>query len=99
MLTAGREEPVVSALERMLAMRPFMRAKTVDGVINTEIAERVGLTPEQIDATYQLMAIASYEDRLVIPTSQRELTEDGADMQRAGGFTEGNQCAAAHSGR
>src|SRR5690625_7236878 len=59
MLTAGREEPVISALERMLAMRSYMRAKTVDGVINTEIAERVGLTPEQIDEMYQLMAIAN----------------------------------------
>ena len=32
MLTAGDEEPVVHALERMLAMRAYMRAKTVDGV-------------------------------------------------------------------
>ncbi|HLS17806.1 MAG TPA: nitrate reductase subunit beta [Paenalcaligenes sp.] len=99
MLTAGREEPVISALERMLAMRSYMRAKTVDGVINTEIAERVGLTPEQIDEMYQLMAIANYEDRFVIPTAQRELTEDGADIQNACGFTDGNQCSAGHSGR
>src|SRR5690625_6985973 len=37
MLTAGREEPVISALERMLAMRSYMRAKPLDGVIDTEI--------------------------------------------------------------
>ena len=32
MLTAGDEAPVVTALERMLAMRAYMRSKTVDGV-------------------------------------------------------------------
>ena len=31
LLTAGNEEPVALALERMLAMRGYMRAKTVDG--------------------------------------------------------------------
>src|SRR5581483_1957358 len=34
LLTAGKEEPVAQALERMLAMRAYMRAKTVDGVID-----------------------------------------------------------------
>ena len=44
LLTAGKEAPIVTALERMLAMRGYMRAKTVDGVIDEGIAERVGLT-------------------------------------------------------
>ena len=38
LLTAGKEEPVALALERMLAMRAYMRAKTVDGVIDERIA-------------------------------------------------------------
>ncbi len=33
LLTAGRTAPITAALERMLAMRAYMRAKTVDGVI------------------------------------------------------------------
>jgi nitrate reductase beta subunit len=45
MLTAGDEAPVAQALERMLAMRAYMRSKTVDGVINLGIAQRVGMTP------------------------------------------------------
>jgi len=49
MLTAGDEKPVVTALERMLAMRAYMRSKTVDGVIDEGIAERVGMTPELIE--------------------------------------------------
>ena len=44
LLTAGKEEPVALGLERMLAMRAYMRAKTVDGVIDENIAKRVGLT-------------------------------------------------------
>ena len=44
LLTAGDEAPVATGLERMLAMRAYMRAKTVDGVIDEAIARRVGLT-------------------------------------------------------
>ena len=45
LLTAGDEKPVTLALERMLAMRAYMRAKTIDGVIDEAIAKRVGLEP------------------------------------------------------
>ena len=38
LLTAGDEAPVATGLERMLAMRAYMRAKTVDGVIDEAIA-------------------------------------------------------------
>jgi nitrate reductase beta subunit len=72
MLTAGKEEPVVEALERMIAMREYMRARTVDGVNATEILDRVGLDEQTLDDMYQIMAIANYEDRYVIPTNHRE---------------------------
>ncbi len=76
LLTAGKEEPVALGLERMLAMRAYMRAKTVDGVIDEAIAKRVGLTALAIEDMYQTMAIANYEDRFVIPTAHRETNED-----------------------
>ena len=44
LLTAGKEQPVALGLERMLAMRAYMRAKTIDGVIDEAVARRVGLT-------------------------------------------------------
>jgi nitrate reductase / nitrite oxidoreductase, beta subunit len=94
LLTAGDEAPVVSALERMLAMRAYMRSKTVDGVINLGVAKRVGMTPLQIDEMYQLMAIANYEDRFVIPTTHREVVEDAYDLRSECGFTDGNGCSA-----
>ena len=98
MLTAGDEAPVVSALERMLAMRAYMRSKTVDGVVNLGVAQKVGLVPQQIDEMYQLLAIANYEDRFVIPTTHRELVEDAYDLRSGCGFTDGNGCSSGHSG-
>ena len=98
MLTAGDEAPVISALERMLAMRSYMRSKTVDGVVNLGVANRVGLTPHQIDEMYQLMAIANFEDRFVIPTTHREVVEDAYDLRGGCGFTDGNGCSTGTSG-
>ena len=93
LLTAGKEEPIARGLERMLAMRSYMRSKTVYGVIDEVIAERVGLTPGQVEDMYRLMAIANYEDRFVIPTSHREVGEDAYDLRGSCGFSFGNGCS------
>ena len=93
LLTAGNEEPVALALERMLAMRGYMRAKTVDGRLDERIATKVGLTGRAIDEMYQVMAIANYEDRFVIPTAHRELSENAQEVRGACGFSFGNGCS------
>ena len=93
LLTAGKEQPVALALERMLAMRAYMRAKTIDGRIDEGVARRVDLRPDQIDEMYQIMAIANYEDRFVIPTAHRELDEDAYDLRGSCGFSFGNGCS------
>ncbi|WP_114284690.1 nitrate reductase subunit beta [Candidatus Halocynthiibacter alkanivorans] len=93
MLTAGDEEPVVSALERMLAMRAYMRSKTIDGVIDEGIAARVGLSGRTIEDMYKIMALADYEDRFVIPTTHRETVEEAYDLRGGCGFTDGNGCS------
>jgi nitrate reductase beta subunit len=98
MLTAGKEEPVALGLERMLAMRAYMRAKTVDGVIDEAIAKRVGLSALAIEDMYHVMAIANYEDRFVIPTSHREVGEDAYEIRGACGFSFGNGCSGGTSG-
>lgn len=92
MLTAGDEAPVVTALERMLAMRSYMRSKTVEGVIDEGIAERVGLSGRKIEDMYKIMALADYEDRFVIPTTHREQVEDAYDLRGGCGFTDTNGC-------
>jgi nitrate reductase beta subunit len=93
LLTAGAEEPVVLALERMLAMRAFMRARSIEGRIDHGLAERVGLTAAQIEDMYRYMAIANYEDRFVIPTTHREVVEDAYDLRGDCGFSFGNGCS------
>jgi len=93
LLTAGDEAPVAVALERMLAMRAYMRAKTVEGVIDPSIAEKVGLTQALIEDMYHIMAIANYEDRFVIPTAHREEAEEAFDIRGECGFSFGNGCS------
>ena len=93
LLTAGKDEPVIGALERMLAMRAYMRTKTIDGVLDEAVAERVGLTGAMIEEMYRTMAIANFEDRFVIPTTHREITEDAYDVRGSCGFSFGSGCS------
>ena len=100
LLTAGKEEPVVLGLERMLAMRAYMRSKTVEGVINTTVLDRVALTQLQVEDMYHTMAIANYEDRFVIPSSHREYassTFDAYGEQGGCGFSFGSGCSSGNS--
>ncbi|MDH3418598.1 MAG: nitrate reductase subunit beta [Gammaproteobacteria bacterium] len=97
LLTAGDEEPVALCLERMLAMRSYMRAKTIDGVIAEDVAEKVGLSAAQIEDMYHVMAIANYEDRFVIPTVHREEVEDAYEVRGSCGFSFGNGCSGGSS--
>ena len=82
LLTAGREAPVKLALERMLAMRAYMRAKTVDGEKRQEVLDVVGLSEAQVESMYRYLAIANFEDRFVIPTDAPRIRD--LDLRRAG---------------
>ncbi len=104
MLTAGKEEPVISALERMIAMRSFMRARNVEGIVRTDLLERTGLTEAMVGDMYRIMALANYEDRFVIPTNHREYSgktpfdnEMAFDVRSSCGFSFGNGCAGGDS--
>jgi nitrate reductase / nitrite oxidoreductase, beta subunit len=99
MLTAGKEEPVVEALERMLAMRRYMRGKFVDGSLDTGLLEQVGLDEAMVEDMYKIMALANYEERFVIPTNHKEYageTPFDGDIAFATrsecGFSFGNGC-------
>jgi nitrate reductase beta subunit len=96
LLTAGDEAPVEHALNRMLAMRAYMRDKTVNGRSNTEVLDQVGMSEHMVQDMYQVMAIANYEDRFVIPTSHREYAGkafDAFDTRSSCGFSFGNGCS------
>ena len=98
LLTAGSEEPVRYALERLLTMRAYMRTKTVDKKPNSKLLEDVGMTEAEVDAMYRTMAIANYEDRYVIPTSHKEDTLDAFSERGGCGFTFGNGCSSHSNG-
>jgi len=93
LLTAGDEAPVVMGLERMMAMRAYMRSKHVEGAPNTAVLERVGMTVAMVEEMYRVMAIANYEDRFVIPSTHREYAENAYDLKSSCGFSFGNGCS------
>jgi nitrate reductase beta subunit len=93
LLTAGDEQPVAQALERMLAMRAYMRDRHVEKRENAAVLKQAGLTVRQVEDMYQIMAIANYEDRFVIPTTHREHAENAYDLRGECGFSFGNGCS------
>jgi nitrate reductase beta subunit len=93
LLTAGDERPIRIALERLLAMRAFMRARHVDGVEATAVLDQVGLDLASVEDMYKTLAIANYEDRFVIPTTHREYAENTFDLRSSCGFSFGNGCS------
>jgi nitrate reductase / nitrite oxidoreductase, beta subunit len=93
LLTAGKEEPVVLALERLLAMRAFFRERQLEGTDNVDMLKRVGLSEAQAHEMHRYLAIADYEDRFVIPTTHREYAEDAYDLRNECGFSFGNGCS------
>jgi len=93
LLTAGDEAVVARALERMLAMRAYMRDRHVEKRENTAVLKQVGLTVDEVEAMYRYMAIANYEDRFVIPTTHREYAENAYELRGGCGFSFGNGCS------
>ncbi|MBO6488978.1 MAG: hypothetical protein HVK34_05010, partial [Pelagibacteraceae bacterium] len=100
LLTAGKEEPVVNALKRMIAMREYMREKKVKGINNPELLKQVGLDEATLTDMYRIMALANYEDRFVIPTNHREYSGDtpfdneiAFNTRSSCGFSFGNGCS------
>jgi nitrate reductase beta subunit len=98
LLTAGSEQPIIDALNRMIAMRSYQRSIHVDGKADPRPLQMVGLTEEQGKEMYRLLAIANYEDRFVIPTGHAELNlEDFYGFQGQNGFSFGNDSSQGQS--
>ena len=93
LLTAGEEKPVHDALNRMLAMRRFMRDRYVAKFDNQAVLEQASLNVSEVEDMYRYLAIANYEDRFVIPTTHREYAENAFDMKGSCGFSFGNGCS------
>jgi nitrate reductase beta subunit len=63
---------VRDVLARLAAMRSFMRDVNLGRDTRPEVAEAVGMTPEEIQDMYRLLAIAKYDERYVIPPAHAE---------------------------
>jgi len=72
LFTAGDPAPVKEVLRKLGAMRSYMRRVNLGDERDAAIAESVGLTGDEIEAMYRLLAIAKYEDRYVIPAAHAE---------------------------
>jgi len=91
LFTAGDEEPVRAALNRLIAMRSYQRSIHVEGKADTRALDAAGISEDQAKEMYRYLAIGNYEDRFVIPTSQEETRlEDFHSFQGQNGFTFGN---------
>jgi nitrate reductase beta subunit len=93
LLTAGDTVPILSALNRLLAMRSYQRSVAVEGKPNLAGLEAVGLSEHQAQEMYRYLGIANYEDRFVIPTTHREYAEDAFELRGSCGFSFGNGCS------
>jgi nitrate reductase beta subunit len=72
LFTAGDPGPVRGVLRTLAAMRSHMRSVNLGETSDPAVAAAVGMTTEEIEALYRLLAIAKYEDRYVIPSAHVE---------------------------
>lgn len=71
LFTAGDTAIAGGVLMKLAAMRAHMRARTLDGTVAQELLDGIGMTGEQVEAMYRLLAIAKYDERYVIPAAHR----------------------------
>ena len=92
LLTAGKEEPVLLALERMLAMRAYKRSETVHGELDSELLARSAWTTPPCRT-----CTASWPSPTTRTASwcraATEMVEDSFNEKGSCGFTFGNGCS------
>jgi nitrate reductase / nitrite oxidoreductase, beta subunit len=77
LFSAGNEEPIRHALRRMLAVRTYMRHKTVEGQVTEQtlqILAAANLSQAQAEAIYALTTLPTLEERFVLPPYHREMS-------------------------
>jgi nitrate reductase beta subunit len=86
LLSAGDGEVIRDVLRRLAAMRVHMRKREVLGEHDAATPESVGMSVEDVEDMYRLLAIADYDDRYVIPQAHAELGERLMEQQGACGL-------------
>ncbi|MET7999596.1 nitrate reductase subunit beta [Nonomuraea glycinis] len=72
LFTAGDPEPVKGVLNRLAAMRSYMRRINLGQTPDESIATAVGMNGPQIEDMHRLLALAPYDERYVIPKAHAE---------------------------
>jgi nitrate reductase beta subunit len=76
LFTAGDEVIIREVLRKQLAVRLYMRRKTVDGVIDEATLQALagaGTNPEEAEAIYRMTTLPTLEERFVLPPYHREM--------------------------
>jgi nitrate reductase / nitrite oxidoreductase, beta subunit len=72
LFTAGDTAVVDSVLQRLAAMRSYMRDLNLGREPDPGIPARVGMSEEEMYDMYRLLALAKYDERYVIPAAHAE---------------------------
>lgn len=80
LFSAGDTLVIKSTLEKLSAMRAYMRDINLGRTPRPEIPESVGMDQESIYEMYRLLSIAKYEDRYVIPAAHSEQAKELEQM-------------------
>jgi len=75
LFSAGDEDMVTGVYKRLFAVRLFKRFETVGDIPREQVTQALEdtlLTPEEIEDIYYLISVASFEERMVIPSFLRE---------------------------
>ncbi|MDE3133407.1 MAG: nitrate reductase subunit beta, partial [Acidobacteriota bacterium] len=86
LLAAGDAEVIRGVLRRLAAMRGHMRKREVLGEHDTRTPASVGMSVDDVEDMYRLLAIADYNDRYVIPQAHAELGQRLMEQQGACGL-------------
>ncbi|MGV8844847.1 nitrate reductase subunit beta [Tessaracoccus sp.] len=89
LFTAGDSDIVTLVLQKLAAMRSYMRGVTLRNERDESLAEAVGMTGKAMEQMYRLLAIAKYDERYVIPPAHHDqahnLEEMGCSLETDGG--------------
>lgn len=104
LFTAGDVAPVTAVLQRLAAMRSYMRDLNMGREGDASIPAAVGMDEQSMYEMYRLLALAKYDERYVIPSAHAEQAhsleelatecsldyEGGPGMGGSGPFGEGS---------
>jgi nitrate reductase / nitrite oxidoreductase, beta subunit len=85
LLSAGDTDVIRDVLRRLAAMRGYMRKHQVLHQRDESLPAAVGMTAQELEDMYRLLAIAKYEERYVIPQAHAELADRLAEQGAGAG--------------